>query len=64
LAGIRRSYERATGVQLVASAFYDRFSAPLARLLRRLSEEALAKLANAAPKLGLIVSFLASLCAI
>jgi putative transposase len=52
LAGLRRAYERATGVQLVASAFYDRFTAAMARLLRRLAEESLAKLAVSAPKLG------------
>jgi putative transposase len=52
LAGLRRTYERATGVQLVASAFYDRFSVGMARLLRRLAEEALAKLAAAVPKLA------------
>jgi putative transposase len=51
LAGLRRAYERTTGVQLVASAFYDRFSAAMARLLRRLAEESLAKLATTVPTL-------------
>ena len=34
LAGLRRSYERATGKSLVPSSFYDRFTPGLARMFR------------------------------
>ena len=34
LAGLRRSYARATGELLVPSAFYDRFTRELARMFR------------------------------
>ena len=46
LAGLRRTFERATGVRLVPSAFYDRFNEPLVRLLERLVIEAMNKLAK------------------
>jgi len=36
LAGLRRSYEKATGVRLAASAFYERFSMELVDLLKAL----------------------------
>src|SRR6266702_795170 len=34
IAGLRRAYEKATRSQLVPSAFYDRFTPALVRLLR------------------------------
>lgn len=41
IADLRRSYARVTGKRLAPSAFYGRFSAALARWVRRLMEEAL-----------------------
>lgn len=41
LAGLRRAFMRASGVKLVPSAFYDRFTPALARLLRTLVAEVL-----------------------
>lgn len=41
LAGLRRSFQRSTGVRLVPSAFYDRFSEELARFFRLVVEELL-----------------------
>jgi putative transposase len=41
LAGLRRSFERSTGVRLVPSAFYDRFTPELARFFRLVVEELL-----------------------
>jgi hypothetical protein len=52
IAGLRRAYERATGTALVASAFYDRFTQPLARLIEQLVEEALGKLSARRPRLA------------
>jgi hypothetical protein len=51
IAGLRRTFERVTGTRLVASAFYDRFTEPLVRLLEQLVATSLAKLAKAKPKL-------------
>jgi hypothetical protein len=51
IAGLRRSFERVTGIKLVPSAFYDRFTEPLVRLLERLVADSLTKLAQAKPKL-------------
>jgi len=51
LAALRRAYERATGTCLVASAFYDRFSVALARLMKRLLQEALERVAARTPRL-------------
>ena len=45
IAGLRRSFERATGERLAPSAFYGRFTAPLVRLLERLVAEGLTRLA-------------------
>lgn len=39
LAGLRRAYERTTGVSLVPSSFYDRFTPALVRFLRRVVGE-------------------------
>jgi IS4 transposase len=52
LAGLRRTYERATGTTLAPSAFYGRFTNELALLLQRLVSEALAKLSRKAPRLA------------
>lgn len=41
LAGLRRSFQRSTGVRLVPSAFYDRFTRQLARFFRLVVEELL-----------------------
>ena len=46
LAGLRRSYERATGQSLVPSSFYDRFSEGLTRMFRAVLRELLAKRAR------------------
>ena len=51
LAGLRRTYSRATGTTLAPSAFYDRFTAELARLLERLVHETLARRAKSSPRL-------------
>jgi putative transposase len=51
LAGLRRAYERATGTCLVPSAFYDRFTVGLSRLMKRLVHEALESMAQARPRL-------------
>jgi IS4 transposase len=51
LAGLRRAYERATRTTLVPSAFYDRFTAPLVRLLKRLVEQALKEAETRRPRL-------------
>lgn len=39
LAGMRRAYEQSTGTTLVPSAFYDRFTQPLATLFQRVAGE-------------------------
>jgi len=41
IAGLRRSYIKATGVRIVASAFYDRFNVALVKMLRELVGEAI-----------------------
>jgi hypothetical protein len=51
LAGLRRTYSKATGTTLAPSAFYDRFTTELARLLERLVHEALARKAKSSPRL-------------
>ena len=50
LASLRRAYSAATGTTLAASAFYDRFTPPLATLMQKLTERALAKLAQGGTK--------------
>lgn len=58
IAGLRRTFERATGASLAPSAFYDRFTAPLVRLLERLVAETLSRLAaKARPLRGLLARF-------
>lgn len=39
IAGLRRAFEQATGTDVVASAFYDRFTPALAKLLHKLCKE-------------------------
>jgi hypothetical protein len=46
LSSLRRAYAVATGTTLAPSAFYDRFTPSLAKLLQRLTERALATLAQ------------------
>ena len=46
LAGLRRSYERATGRSLVPSSFYDRFTPGLARMFRAVLARLMRKLAS------------------
>jgi putative transposase len=58
VASLRRAYAAATGTTLAASAFYDRFTSPLAQLLRELSEHAFADLAQHPSKLhGALAAF-------
>jgi len=52
LAGLRRAHERATGTTLAPSAFYDRFTHRLTRLLELLVSDALSKLSCARPRLA------------
>jgi hypothetical protein len=46
LASLRRAYAAATGTTLAPSAFYDRFTPSLKMLMQKLTERALAKLAQ------------------
>ena len=46
LAGLRRSYEESTGTRLAPSAFYDRFTPALVRLLKSVVGVLLAKVAS------------------
>jgi hypothetical protein len=58
IAGLRRTFERATGASLAPSAFYGRFTAPLVRLLERLVAETLSRLAaKSRPMRGLLARF-------
>jgi IS4 transposase len=52
IAGLRRAYGRATGCQLVPSAFYDRFTPALVRLLRSVAALLLAHAAEPVRKLA------------
>jgi len=52
LAGLRRAFEKTTGVRVVPSAFYDRFSAGLVRLMKRLVAEVISNLVPPAYALG------------
>jgi hypothetical protein len=51
IAGLRRTFERAAGVRLAPSAFYDRFTEPLTRLLERLIVDALRTIAQRKPRM-------------
>jgi IS4 transposase len=52
IASLRRAYERATGCQLVPSAFYDRFTGPLVKLLKIVASRLLANVAEPAHRLA------------
>ena len=52
LAGLRRSYERATGKSLVSSSFYDRFTPGLARMFRAVLAQLMNKLASSDVRYG------------
>ena len=52
LAGLRRTYERATGKSLVPSSFYDRFSQELTRMFRAVLRELMRKLAASEVRYG------------
>jgi IS4 transposase len=52
LAGLRRAFEQATGVQVVSSAFYDRFTAGLVRLMKRLVADVMSSLVPPAYAFG------------
>jgi IS4 transposase len=51
IASLRRTYERATGCQLVPSAFYDRFTPALVKLLKAVASMLIAQVAEPARKL-------------
>jgi putative transposase len=58
LAGLRRAYQRATGTSLVPSAFYDRFTVELVRMLRGIVSELCGRLAEHEPRChGLLAQF-------
>lgn len=58
LAGLRRSYERTTGVSLVPSSFHDRFTPALVRFLCRVVNELSQSLAEHQPaRRGLLSKF-------
>ena len=50
LATLRRAYAAATGTTLAPSAFYDRFTPSLAKLMKKLTERSLVKLARGGTK--------------
>jgi putative transposase len=52
IVGLRRAFEKATGVCVVPSAFYDRFNAALVRLLKHLVAEVMESLVPAAYAFG------------
>ena len=52
LAGLRRSYERATGKSLAPSSFYDRFTPELARMFRAVLAQLIKKLASSEVRYG------------
>jgi len=52
IASLRRAYERATGCQLVPSAFYDRFTTPLVKLLKAVASMLLAQVSEPARQLA------------
>ena len=58
LAGLRRSFEKSTGVRLVPSAFYDRFTRELTRFFRLVVEELLNGVETSQGQLrGVLASF-------
>lgn len=58
IAGLRRSYEQATGTTVVPSSFYDRFNKGLVRLLRALLDRAIARTCSKSPAMnGILAPF-------
>lgn len=58
ISGLRRAYHRATGVDLVPSAFYDRFTVALVRFLKHVVGYALIQVAEPQQRLrGLLEGF-------
>ncbi len=58
LAGLRRAYQRVTGMALVPSAFYDRFTPELVRFLRAVVATLSDRLAENEPRhAGLLAKF-------
>jgi IS4 transposase len=52
IASLRRTYERATGCQLVPSAFYDRFTPALVKLLKTIAAMLISEVAEPARRLA------------
>lgn len=52
IAGLRRAFELTTGVSLVPSAFYDRFTPALARFMKTVAGHVLAAVAEPKQRLG------------
>ena len=52
IAGLRRAFEVTTGISLVPSAFYDRFTPALMRFMRSVVGHALAEIAEPTRPLG------------
>jgi IS4 transposase len=58
LAGMRRAYERSTGIQMVPSVFYDRFTKPLAQFFCTIVGVLLERVEEATPSLkGILQAF-------
>lgn len=58
ISGLRRAYERATGIALVPSSFYDRFTPALVRFLKHLVGYALVQVSEPRQRLrGLLQGF-------
>lgn len=58
LAGMRRAYETSTGIQMVPSVFYDRFTKPLAEFFRTIVGVLLERVEQARPSLkGILHAF-------
>lgn len=58
LAALRRAYEKASGTTIAASAFYDRFTPPMAKLFRSILEELVTGMNAAEHELsGVLASF-------
>ena len=56
LAGMRRAYQQSTGTTLVPSAFYDRFTKPLAVLFRTVAGEMMERLQETEARCGGILA--------
>ena len=62
LAGLRRSYERATGKSLVPSSFYDRFTPELARMFRAVHAQLMKNLASSEVRYGGVLEGFSAPC--